>query len=407
MEINRVKLLKFLHTFEIGGTERQVVTLARKLDPDKFDLSMACFYKMGPFLQDIERRRIPLTEYEVRSLRSATAFREVLRCAADLRRDRTQIVHAYGFYSNVFAIPAARLAGVPVVIGSIRDTLEGPPLQRRAHKLVCRLADCVLVNAEAIKERLIAEGYNGAKIKVIKNGIDLSRFAKKNEDGKVRLEFDLPPTAPLVVVLARLSRFKGIEYFLQAAAIVARRFEEARFLIVGDLKYDQAYRAELKHEAVRLGLGRRVIFTGFRLDVADVLSEAAVSVLPCHYGEGLSNSLLESMAVGLPVVATTVGGNSEVVAEGTTGLLVPPREPEALAQAISLLLADPETAQKFGAAGRQRVAQHFSLERMTQDTEDLYRELLEAALQRTAAVKTEGRFSRRWHRSRNLLRAPR
>jgi len=407
MEIDRIKLLKFLHTFEIGGTERHVVTLARKLDPDKFDLSMACFYKMGPFLQDIERRRVPLTEYEVRSLRSATAFREMLRCAVDLRRDRTQIVHTYGFYSNVFAIPAARLAGVPVVIGSIRDTLEGPPLQRLAHKLVCRLADCILVNAEAIKERLIAEGYGGAKIHVIKNGIDLSRFAKKNEKGKVREELELPPTAPLVVVLARLSRFKGIEYFLQAAAIIARRFEEARFLIVGDLKYDPAYRVELKREAIRLGLGNRVIFTGFRLDVADVLSEAAVSVLPCHHGEGLSNSLLESMAVGLPVVATTVGGNAEVVAEGTTGLLVPPRDPDALAHAISLLLANPETAQKFGAAGRQRVAQHFSLDRMTQATEDLYRQLLETAQRRAAEAGVARRFSGRWPRSRKVLRAPR
>jgi glycosyltransferase involved in cell wall biosynthesis len=407
VEINRIKLLKFLHTFEIGGTERQVVTLARKLDPAKFDLSMACFYKMGPFLQDIERRRIPLKEYGVRSLRSATAFREALRCAGDLRRDRTEIVHAYGFYSNVFAIPAARLAGVPVVIGSIRDTVEGPPLQRRAHKLVCRLADCVLVNAEVIKQRLIAEGYNGSKIRVIKNGIDLSRFAKKNEDCKVRLEFGLPPAAPLVVVLARLSRFKGIEYFLQAAAIVAKRIEEARFLIVGDLKYDQAYRTELKRQATRLGIGRRVIFTGFRLDVPEVLSEASISVLPCHSAEGLSNSLLESMAVGLPVVATTVGGNPEVVEEGTTGLLVPPREPEALARAISLLLANPETARRFGAAGRQRVARHFSLERMTRDTEELYSQLLETARRRTASANADGRFSRRWRRSRNLLRSPR
>ena len=408
MEINRIKLLKFLHTFEIGGTERQVVTLARKLDPAKFDLSMACFYRTGPFLQDIERRRIPLTEYEVRSLRSAAAFKEALRCAGDLRRERTEIVHAYGFYSNVFAIPAARLAGVPVVIGSIRDTLDSPPLQRHVHKMVCRLADCVLVNAEVIKERLVAEGYNGAKIEVIKNGIDLSRFARRNEDCKVRLEFGLPPAAPLVVVLARLSRFKGIEYFLQAAAIVAKRFDEARFLVVGDLIYDPAYRSELKRQAVRLGLGKRVIFTGFRLDVPEVLSEASISVLPCHSAEGLSNSLLESMAVGLPVVATTVGGNPEVVDEGRTGILVPPREAEALAQAISLLLANPEKARRFGAAGRERVARHFSLDRMAQDTEALYMKLLEAAGWRTSAANPQRVFpKRRWYRSRNLLRAPR
>jgi glycosyltransferase involved in cell wall biosynthesis len=372
METSKVKILKFLTSFDIGGTERHVVNLLRGLDRSKFDVTMACLRRQGPFLKDIERLDIPVQEYSLGSFRSRKALQELLRCARWIRANGVQIVHTYGFYSNVFGIPAAKLGGAPYVIASIRDTLEFPPVQSGVHKLVCRFADAIFVNADVIRRRLVAEGYNGAKITVFKNGVDLSRFARKDESGKLRQEFGLYPTAPVIVVLSRLSKVKGIDYFLEAAATVAKRFEEARFLIVGDFKDDPAYKATLKRQAVRLGLGRRVIFTGFRLDVQEILSEAIMSVLPCHAGEGLSNAILEAMAAGLPVVATTVGGNPELVADGKTGLLVPPRDPGALANAMSLLLADPRKAQAFGAAGKQRVLTEFLLERMVRETENFY-----------------------------------
>jgi len=137
-----------------------------------------------------------------------------------------------------------------------------------------------------------------------------------------------------------------------------------------------AYIESLRQSVARLGLDGRVVFTGFRMDVPELLSECAVSVLP-SLSEGLSNTLIESMAAGVPVVATRVGGNPEVVDEGRTGLLVPPRDPAALAEAICRTLQDRELARQFGEAARQRVAEHFSLERMLRDTERLYVNLLE------------------------------
>src|SRR5256886_4183628 len=141
---------------------------------------------------------------------------------------------------------------------------------------------------------------------------------------------------------------------------------------------DSPYKRELEGYAVQLGLGERVVFAGFRLDVPEILAEVAVSVLP-SLSEGLSNVLLESMAAGAPVVATRVGGNPEVVEDGETGLLVPPRDPAALAQAICRLLDSPELASRFGQAGRERVIKSFSLERMVQKTESLYLDLLNRA----------------------------
>ena len=181
----------------------------------------------------------------------------------------------------------------------------------------------------------------------------------------------LPLDTPLVTVLSRLRQLKGIEYFLEAAAIVAPRFPRARFLIVGD----GPYRRKLEQFAARLGLGHRLTFMGFRLDIPSLLSEITISVLP-SLSEGLPNALLESMAAGVPVVATRVGGTPELIEDGISGLLVPPRDPRALAGAVALLLANPELAENMGAAARQRVAQRFPMELAVRTTESLYQRLL-------------------------------
>lgn len=386
MQPGRIKLLEFITAFEVGGTERQVVNLARGLDPSIFELSFACLRRSGPFLEEIERLAVPLAEYNINTLRSRKALKEQIRFARYVKQSRIQIVHTYGFYAHVFAIAAARLAGVPIIVASVRDTGElWTPMQRRAQKVVCRWADCVLVNSEAVRHRLIEEGYSQDKIVVIGNGIDLAKFARNGSDGRMHREFILSGDAPRVVVLSRLHSMKGIDYFLEAAAMVATRFPEARFLIVGD----GPYREELERYAVRLGLGQRVIFTGLRLDVPEVLSGVTVSVIP-SLSEGLSNTLLESMAAGAPVVATKVGGNPEVVEDGVTGLLVPPRDPGALARAISLLLEDPPMALSLGRAGRQLVAERFSIERMVRQTENLYLRLMSRSPRRPAHTPTLG-----------------
>ena len=381
----RINLLKFLPVFVEGGTEGQVMNLVDRLDLSKFALRFACFTRAGRFLPFLEARSIPVTPYTIKRFYDPQALKEQWRLANDMRRDRIDIVHSYNFYGNFFAVPAARLARAPVVVASIRSmSAMYTPLQRRMHRYVCRLADCVLTNADAIRQSLIAEGYDAERITVIPNGIDVSSFRSTADGGqRFRREFAFPPDAPIVAVLARLGAIKGIEYFLEAAVGLAQRFPHARFAIVGGgtfvndgRKTLRDYRRELETMAQRLGLDGRVVFTGARSDVADVLSQVAVSVLP-SLSEGLPNAILESMAAGVPVVATRVGGIPEAVEDGTTGVLVPPRDPAALARAIGLVLADPELAGRLGEAGRQRVARHFALERVVRQTEALYVGLLE------------------------------
>jgi len=286
-------------------------------------------------------------------------------------------VHAYNFYGNVFAIPPARIAG-SVAIASIRDCAPYlTPMQKRLQRAVCRFADCVLVNADAVKEWLIADGYSASKIVVIRNGVDLSRFSEPPEPGKLRQELGLAAGTPLVAVVSRLAHLKGLEDFLEAVAHISPRFPAARFLVVGETNpQHRHYLDELKSLAARLGVADRVIFTGLRSDVPALMSSVDVSVMP-SLNEALSNVLLESMAAGAPVVATRVGGTAEALTHGETGLLVPPADPSALAASIARLLEDGGMAARLGRAARQAIEDRFSVDRMVRTTEDLYLDLLD------------------------------
>lgn len=371
----RIPVLTFLTNFLIGGTERQVVNLIQNLDRARFDVHLACFRLAGPLLQEIDATDVSLAEYPITTLPSPRTLLQQGRLARYIKARGIRIVHSFGFYANVFVIPAARLSGVEVIVASIRDTGDHlTRLQKAMQKWACRAADHVLVNAEAIRTVLVDQGYDPSRISVIRNGIDLSRFRNHASTGAVRLGLGLKASTPVVAVFSRLNRLKGIEYFLEAVALLAKRFDEVRFLIVGD-SVSQAYREELEARARALGLGERVAFTGFRVDVPELLAEVSVSVLP-SLSEGLSNVVLEAMAAGVPVVATSVGGTPELLEDGVTGLLVPPRDPAALAQAIGSLLEDPARGRSIGQAGRQRVAERFSLEATLRQTEQLYERLL-------------------------------
>jgi glycosyltransferase involved in cell wall biosynthesis len=378
---DRISLLKFLPFFYLGGTERQVMNLASGLDPERFDLHMGCNGKVGELLEEATALGVPVTEYPIESLYNLGSLQARLRLARYLREHSIEIVHSYGFYSNLFAIPAARLAGAPVVVASIRDCGETlTPSQKRVQKMFCRMAHCILANAEGVRRWLIREGYPERKIQVIRNGIVEPARVSGAGRGWLRQEFGLSPDTRLIAVCSRLNPMKGLEYFLDAAAVVARLQPDVRFLIVGGNGHrtDGTYQGELERYAASRGLENRVIFTGFRTDVARMLQEIDISVLP-SLSEGLSNSLLEAMAAGVPVIATKVGGTPELVEDGATGLLVPPRDAAALGQAMTLLLDHPEMARRIGDAGRGDVTSRFSIDKMVRDTQSLYVKLLSAS----------------------------
>ena len=371
------RILKVVPTLMCGGTENQFMTLGRMLDRSRFDVGFACLRRWGPFVEELHQLGIPLQEYQIATFRSVRAVTQQVRLARQISRGRIDIVHAYNFYGNVFAIPPARLMA-PVVIASIRD--RSPYLtsmQRRVQRYACRFADRILVNAEAVKDWLTKEeGYDPANIVVIRNGVDLARFAAPPAGARLRRELGIAAEARLVILVSRLARLKGIEQFLQAAAALKARYLDVRFLIVGETSPpDPAYLEQLHALSRSLGVADVVTFTGLRADVPAVLGAADVAVMP-SLNEALSNVLLESMAAGAPVVATRVGGTPEALMDGDTGLLVPPGDAGAITGAVSRLLDDRELARRLGCAARRLVAARFSVQRMVSATEDVYASLL-------------------------------
>jgi L-malate glycosyltransferase len=393
--VKAIRLMNVVPTLLCGGTETQFMTLARALD-DRFDVRFACLRRWGPFVDELSARGIPLTEYGVTTFRSVNALRQQARFARDVRRQAVDIVHTYSFYGNVFAVPPGRVAA-PVVVASIRDRgLYLSPMQLRVQRYICRLADRVLVNADAVKQWLVADGFPASRITVIPNGVDLSRFTATGNPAELRRSLGVPEHAPLVAVVSRLHRLKGIEDFLDAARTIAAKHPAAYFLVVGQPSPvdNHAYLDGLIARAQQLGIGERVIFTGLRSDVPALLSAVDVSVMP-SLNEALSNVLLESMAAGAPVVATDVGGTTEALRDGTTGLLIKPSDPAAMAAAIDRLLTNQPLARSLGDAARQAIADKFSLDRMVAATAVLYEDLLARRQRKAVAPETVSAIDQR------------
>lgn len=383
---NRIRVLKFINNFYIGGTERQFVYAANGLDRSRFAVDVACLNREGPLVgslsPDVQVHTYPVhgSFYSCRSILSQ------LRLVKDIHKQRFDLVHTYGWYPNVFAIPASRLSCRPSIIASIRDAgayMTNTKIQ--VLKFVCSLADCVLANSSAGRNWLIEQGVKEQKIEVIRNGIVLPPRSKGSSGpSPLRREFGIPAGTPVCACVGRLVSGKGIDFYLRAARIVLGRGRDVRFLMIGAGSSERNYRSEVEMLARQLRLDDRVIFTGQRQDVSEILRDVDIVVHP-SLTEGLSNVILEAMAACIPVVATRVGGNPELVEDGRTGFLVPVENADEIADAVCRLLDQPEMAQAFGDRARRRVVDEFAMDRMLSKTEALYLRLLEQGLARSPA----------------------
>lgn len=235
-----------------------------------------------------------------------------------------------------------------------------------------RLPDKLVTTAEAIRANLITiNGVDPAKVVSIPTGIDTAAYSPGGGYSDIRDELGLDPGTPLAGMVSVLRSWKGHDYFLDAAGIVAGKIPEARFIIAGD-----GPRKESIAEIIRgSGLEGRVLMIGHRDDVPDILSSLDVFVQPSYANEGIPQSIIQALAMEKAVVASSLEPFREIITDGETGLLVPPKDPAALAGAIVRLLRDRPTAERLGAKGRKEVVERFSIEGMLDRTEELYREL--------------------------------
>ncbi|HYE16224.1 MAG TPA: glycosyltransferase [Pyrinomonadaceae bacterium] len=371
--------LQLVGSFHQGGSERQAVQLARLLaERGGCRVRVATLDASGVLGAEVESLGLgEVPEYRLTSFYDANAVRQLRRFARFLRAERVDVVHTHDFYTNVFGMAGAWLAGVPARVASKRET-EGmrTAAQERAERAAFRLAHAVTVNAGAVRERLVAGGVPGGKIKVVHNGIDAARVAPPAgmSRAEARAAVGLPREEGLrfVTIVANLRHeVKDHSMFLRAARRVLAEVPEARFVVAGEGELE----APLRAMAVEMGVAEAVVFTGRCERVAELLFASDVCALSSR-AEGFSNALLEYMAAGRPSVVTDVGGAREAVVEGETGFVVAPGDDERMAERIVHLLRSPAEARAMGERARDRVAREFSCEIRLEKTLALYAGLL-------------------------------
>jgi L-malate glycosyltransferase len=347
-----------LTSFDVGGTERQMVELATRLDPTRFRPHLACFHKRGRLLEEIPAR-IAIREFPVQGFGNPAAIGRLFAFARWCRSIGATIVHTCDLYGNIFGLPGAMLAGVPVRIANRREILTGDKsrTQLTAQRLAYRAAHAVVANSSAARDQLAREGVPPDKLRLIVNGLDPAAFTPAPRRSAIRR----------VVMVANLRAEKGHDTLLAAAPRILERHPDASFSLVGDGPRREA----LETLTRALGLSQRVRFFGERRDVPAVLAEHDLFVLPSR-SEAFPNALIEAMAAALPVVATDVGGIPEVVRPGRNGRLVPPDDATALADAVVALMDDPAGAADLGRAARADVERQYSLDLMVERFEQLY-----------------------------------
>ena len=358
------KVIEVAHvafSLRTGGMERLLVEFAKRADRERFRLSFYSLTDRGTPADDIEAERWP-----VKCLAKPSGFRlrTVWQLAQAFRRDGVQVVHTHNSGAMIYGAMAGRLAGAKAIIHSRHGQRFGASRKQNfTFAGFSRLIDRVVGVSEDSAAQCVREGVAAHRVRTIWNGIDLSRFRYAGAN----------PAGPAVLV-SRLVPEKDLPTLFKAVDLVAKRVPGFRLQIVGD----GPCMGDARQMLQQYGLQGHVELLGERRDVPQILQQASLFVLSSRT-EGISLTLLEAMASGLPVVATRAGGNSEVVEDGRTGKLVPVGDFQQLADALQSVWQNPEQARRFGDAGRERVERLFDVNRMVRQYEQLYGEVLGVA----------------------------
>lgn len=364
-DVTRIALVNL--QFDYGGAERHVLSLARGLAGRGHDVRVFC-HPRGRLRRDAERSGL-------RAVALGTAGQTdpgaALRLAWQVRRWRPDVLHLHTPKDYLIGTLAGRLTAKTAVVLTRHLLLPVRPHMRRLYNG----SDAVICPCRALRDQLASEGVAPDKLELVYGAVDLEPFLHPSDgSGQLRRELGLGESDTIIGILGRLVPGKGHGVLLEAVSRLGVSPAGPKLLIIGD----GPERSALQAQAVRLGLSGQVVFAGFRTDVPAVLSALDVVVLASTHTEVLPLSVMEAMAAGRAVVATSVGGVPEIVEDGRSGLLVPPGDADALATALRRLIADPALRAELGRAAALRVQQQFTLPRMVAEMERVYLRLRDA-----------------------------
>ena len=384
MAAPKIKIAFLLSSLLVGGTQKHVIDVITRLNREVF---VPTLYGMsgGELEGEALQKGIALSVFREqattfpRSLSfAAWRLKRLLSICRYLRQERPDILCCYLYPAQIWGGLAAKITGVPILITSRRSLgnfKQGKPHFQWLENQVNRFTDLVIANSEAVRsDALRRERLAPDKVRVVYNGVDARLYVPQaalsaEQCLAMRRELDIPPNVPVLGMIANLIPYKGHREFLTAAAEIQRDYPEARVVCVGQ---DCGIQAELERFAQVVNL-RHLRFTGVSFEVATWLAVMDIYISASHE-EGFSNAVLEAMAAGVPIIATCVGGTPEAIRDQKTGLLIPPNDASALAQAMRSLLAHPDFARRLTANARAAAEEHFSLERMVTNMEDIFLE---------------------------------
>ena len=365
-----VKIVYFITELSIGGAQTALYRLLKGMNRERYDLHVVCLYNGDSYIaEQIRALSIPVYDLGMDSKVRLDAF---VRLFWYLKSDKPSILHTWMFHANIPGRLIGRFARVPVIISSERTMGQEGFIRRLFNRVTVSLVDRVICVSRSVAD-FAAQTIKipKSKLLVVPNGITLAEYDNLPGRESARAAFKLDAHAVIIGAIGRPRPVKGYEILLDAFARVALVDSTAHLLFVGE----GPSRLILKTKVSSLGLNERVTFLDDQIDITRLLPAINLLAIPSLF-EGMPNVALEAMAAGLPIIATSVGGTPEVVVDGKTGYLVPPRNPDALADAILKLLDNPDLCLRMGRAGRERVKKHFSIERTIKKTEQIYEDLL-------------------------------
>jgi len=360
-------VLQLLATGGTGGAQESYTGLLLRLDRSAYEVR-ALSLSSGSAVQRL--RRLGL---EVEVIDEADDEAAVHELTAYLVRNEIDLLHAHMYRAEVIGARSAVAAGTAVVLATVHSSRVRSPEDVATLAALTPVMDRLIVPSSSIAAKVRAEGRGAASFSVVPNGVDLDRFDLPVAVCALRREFGIPGGAPLLGVVARLEPEKGHRYVIEAMPAILRGAPETWLVIVGEGSLNGELRAQAA--ALPASAADRIVFTGRREDVAAITGDVDVAVLP-SLREAQGISILEAMARRKPVVASAVGGIPEVLTNGLDGLLVPPADPRALAEACIRLACSPELRTRMGEAGRAAVEARFSLDAMVRQVEAIYDEEL-------------------------------
>jgi len=395
----RPRVLQLLATGGTGGAQESYTGLLLRLDRTKYEVR-ALSLSSGSAVQRIRRLGV-----EVDLIDEPDDEAAVRELAAYLRRHEIDLVHAHMFRAEVVGVRAALAAGTPVIMATVHSSRVRSVEDVAALAALTPAMDRLIVPSASIEAKVRAEGRGGAPFAIIPNGVDLSRFEGPAPACALGHQFGVPHEAVLVGVVARLEPEKGHRHLVSAWPSVVARAPDTWLAIVGEGSECAALREQVA--GLPAHVARRIVFTGRRDDITAVTGDLDVAVLP-SLREAQGISILEAMARRKPVVASAVGGIPEVVTDGLDGLLVPPGDPAALADAIVRVATSPALRKRLGEAGYATVAERFSIDAQVRRIEAIYDEELQRAgalaARQAAAARPSSNGSR--PRDRSALEVP-